>query len=100
MRVDHPGRFAMLRRTVLELPQGRELQVACGAGALWLTLDNDLRDIVLQQDESFRVPADRRALVYAFRDSVLEMSAEPLRQERPKPQVAAPRRLELQGGAA
>jgi hypothetical protein len=75
MKIESAGRFAMLRRTLLELPQGREWRVACGAGCLWLTLDGDLRDIVLEQGEASVVPASRRALVYAFDDSVLEVSA-------------------------
>jgi hypothetical protein len=69
--LDHTGRFAMLRRSLLELPQDRPLDVACDAGTLWLTLDNDPRDLVLERGERVRLEANRRVLVYAFDDSVL-----------------------------
>lgn len=76
----HTGRFAMLPRTLLELPAGRPLDVACGAGSLWLTLDNDPRDLVLERGERVRLEANRRVLVYAFDDSVLELSEAAVRQ--------------------
>ncbi|CAA9390060.1 MAG: hypothetical protein AVDCRST_MAG51-339 [uncultured Ramlibacter sp.] len=75
MKVDHTGRFAMVRHTLLEVPQGRVLDVSCGAGTLWLTLDNDPRDIVLAPGQAFRVEPNRRVLVYAMEDSVLEVRA-------------------------
>lgn len=72
-RLDHTGRFAMLRGNLLEMPPGGPLDVACGAGTLWLTLDNDLRDIVLGPGDAFAVPRGRRALVHALDDAVLEL---------------------------
>ena len=75
----HTGRFAMLRRTLLELPDDRPLDVACGAGTLWLTLDNDPRDLVLERGERVRLEAPRRVLAYAFDDSVLELTEVPAR---------------------
>ena len=82
----HTGRFAMLRRSLLELPADRPLDVACGAGTLWLTLDNDPRDLVLERGERVRLEARRRVLVYAFDDSVLELTDVPARErEAPAP---------------
>jgi hypothetical protein len=76
-RLDHTGRFAMLSRSLLELPANRPLDVACAAGTLWLTLDNDSRDLVLERGERARIEANRRVLVYAFDDSVLELREVP-----------------------
>ena len=88
MTITAPGRFAMLRRTLLEVPPGRDLRVACGGGSLWLTLDNDRRDIVLERGDSIELAGDRRALVYALEDAVLELEA--VRQPAPA-RVAGPR---------
>lgn len=87
--IDPPGRFAMLRRTLLEVPPGRALRVACAGGSLWLTLDHDLRDIVLERGDSVDVAGDRRALVYALEDAVLELAAVP--QVAPRALPLAPR---------
>jgi hypothetical protein len=45
------------------------LQVNCGEGSLWLTLDNDPRDIILEPGDSFFTTEHRRGLVYAFAPS-------------------------------
>jgi hypothetical protein len=72
-RLDHTGRFAMLRGNLLEMPRGAALDVSCGAGTLWVTLDNDIRDIVLTPGDAVCVPRGKRALVHALDDAVLEL---------------------------
>ena len=72
----------MLRHSLLELPADRPLDVACGDGTLWLTLDNDPRDLVLGRGERIRLEAHRRVLAYAFDDSVLELSEVPARERK------------------
>lgn len=80
-----PARIAMSRSTLLEVPQRSGARVASGAGTLWLTLDDDLRDIVLAAGESFEVPPGRRALVYALDDAVLELATDVAEVARPSP---------------
>lgn len=81
----HTGRFAMLPHTLLELPGDRPLDVACGAGTLWLTLDNDPRDLVLGHGDRVRLEAHRRVLAYAFDDAVLELTEVPARERNEAP---------------
>ena len=84
MRNDAPGRVAMLRQTLLELPRG-ELTVRCASGSLWLTLDHDPRDIVLEAGERVALDGRRRALAYALEDAVLEVArgSAPAAADRP-----------------
>ena len=49
--------------------------VTCTEGSVWVTLDDDVRDIVLERGESFTAPAGRRAVVYAFEVSVVALRA-------------------------
>ena len=72
MKNDACGRVAMLRQTLLELPRG-ELLVGCTSGSLWLTLDHDPRDIVLEAGQRIALDGRRRALAYALEDAVLEV---------------------------
>lgn len=51
------------------------LSVACVSGTLWLTVDHDARDIVLERGQSCVVPAQRRCLVYALQASEARFSA-------------------------
>jgi hypothetical protein len=49
---------------VLPAPLGH--RVDCLEGCVWITLDSDPRDVVLQAGQSFTVDRDRRALVHAL----------------------------------
>jgi hypothetical protein len=88
MTIDHVGRFAMLRGTLLELPATRPLEVASASGALWLTLDDDPRDLVLDHGERVLLEAPNRVLAYALDDALMEVR-KPLLSSTP---CAEPRR--------
>ena len=53
-------------RKIYALRPDGELRVACVSGALWVTLDNDPRDIVLERGQSWTIPARGRCLIYAL----------------------------------
>ncbi|KRB68983.1 DUF2917 domain-containing protein [Noviherbaspirillum sp. Root189] len=73
MKIDHGGRFTMLRGTVLELPPARPVMVASAGGSLWLTLDHDPRDLVLNYGESVLLVGLDRVLAFALEDAVMEV---------------------------
>ena len=56
-------------RTVHRVATGAAFEVACRQGALWITLDNDPRDIVLEAGQRFTTPAKSQALLYALKAS-------------------------------
>jgi hypothetical protein len=60
-------------RALLDIPDISGTQVTCRRGSLWITLDNDPRDIVLEAGESFFSTEHRRALLYALQPSVVHM---------------------------
>ena len=65
-------------KTTLRVPDAAGLDITCTSGSLWLTLDGDLRDIILtagSNDDTFRTSEHRVALVYALRDSQVQVSA-------------------------
>ncbi|MDO9360296.1 MAG: DUF2917 domain-containing protein [Polaromonas sp.] len=53
------------------------LQMTCREGSLWITLDNDTRDIVLSPGESFSTAEHRRALIFALGPSSLSLCMAP-----------------------
>lgn len=65
--------FTLAARALLDVPDISGTQVACRRGSLWITLDNDPRDIVLEAGESFFSTEHRRALIYAFQASVVAL---------------------------
>jgi hypothetical protein len=68
--------LSLAARELLEIPDVARVQVTCSQGSLWITLDNDRRDIVLEKGENFFSPEHRRALVYAFEPSTLALQPE------------------------
>ena len=65
-------------KTTLRVPDAAGLDIIGSSGSLWITLDGDLRDIILtagSNDETFRPSEHRVALVYALKDSLVKVSA-------------------------
>jgi hypothetical protein len=76
MNTSHRYEVGLAARGMLEIPDVAGVRVTCSQGSLWLTLDNDQRDIVLEPGETFFSTDHRRAIVYAFRASNLALRAE------------------------
>jgi hypothetical protein len=51
----------------IERPQGQ--RVRCQAGCVWVTVDGDPRDRVLEAGDSFTPTSARRVIVYGLEDS-------------------------------
>lgn len=65
-------------KTTLRVPDAAGLEITCTRGSLWLTLDDDRRDIILtagSNDDTFRTNEHRVAIVYALADSLLKVCA-------------------------
>lgn len=53
-------------RSLYRLPDAGAVRIRCIAGCLWLTLDDDLRDFILQPGDCFTAADSRRGLLYAL----------------------------------
>lgn len=64
-------------RRLYEIPDAAAVRIRCTEGSLWLTLDHDPRDIVLEPGDCFETGAHRRALLYALEPArfVLQVAA-------------------------
>ena len=69
--------LSLAHEGLFTVPDASGVQVICREGSLWITLDNDPRDIVLAPGESFITTEHRRALIYAMGTSALTLSAAP-----------------------
>lgn len=71
-------------RQLFEITDAAGVRILCTGGSLWLTLDHDPRDIVLQAGDSFEADAPRRLLIYAFEPSTFALAGTPQRSvQRP-----------------
>lgn len=59
---------------------GEATAITVNRGSVWVTLDNDERDIVLEPGESFEAPAGRRIVLYAFEVSLVALRPAELAQ--------------------
>lgn len=69
---------------LLRIEDGRGVLVAVADGEIWLTEENDLRDIVLGRGESFRLEQHGLALLYALRPTSMTLAA-PRSREHAEP---------------
>ena len=83
--------IALPARQLFEIPAAGAVRILCTAGCLWLTLDGDPHDVVLNPGDAFEAGKDRRALIYAFEPSAFTLLAQP--------RQAAGRRGASQGAA-
>lgn len=78
MRVDplpSTERFDLgLRRDAMfSVPDAAGVEIVCRTGVVWITLDGDPRDIVLEPKERFTTTEHRRALIYAMRPACISV---------------------------
>jgi len=76
--------LSLAHNAMFSVADASGVQMTCREGCLWVTLDNDTRDIVLSVGESFLTTQHRRAIIYALGPSSLSLELAPA--------VASPRR--------
>ncbi len=54
------------RNKILEVKQAFGVTIECLEGSVWVTLDGDSRDVVLEAGQSFVVDRDQRTLLQAL----------------------------------
>ena len=102
MRASSRPRITSLPRHVsLGLQRRAGDRIECVSGAVWVTQDGDLRDIVLNAGESFRLDRNGRALVSALADAgvILHTAKRPRLAARLR-RIAATARMWLAHAAA
>jgi hypothetical protein len=68
-RTDSP--IDLPRRAMFKLPDAAAVQIDCRSGSLWITLDGDTRDFVVEAGERFATETHRPAIVYALQTAVV-----------------------------
>ena len=61
-------------QAMFSVPQAAHVQIVCETGSLWITLDNDARDIILEAGQSFTSQQASRATVYALQATSLTVT--------------------------
>ncbi|MDM0115557.1 DUF2917 domain-containing protein [Variovorax sp. J22R133] len=79
---------------IVTLPDAAGVGVECRSGCIWITLDDDARDIVLEPGERYVGELHRRALVSALEASTIAVSdAQPVALPNIERQPWSPWRL-------
>ena len=74
----------MPRRALQSIPQGA-LRLVCREGSVWMTLDHDQQDVILNAGDTFITKPQDRVIVYALQSAVLRIEALPDAQPAPAP---------------
>jgi hypothetical protein len=70
---------------IVNVPDATAMSVTCVEGDVWLTLNNDPRDIVLQPGDTFTTPAHAGAIVYALKPSRVTLASALPAVQAPRP---------------
>jgi hypothetical protein len=71
----HALTVGLAARELYTLMPDDEVRLACVSGSLWVTLDHDRRDIILERGQNWTMPARRRCVIYALEASDAQMVA-------------------------
>jgi hypothetical protein len=69
-------------RQLFAIPDASAVRILCTRGCIWVTLDDDLRDFVLEPGQQFEAPDARRALIYTLEPSSFLLAAQAQRTMR------------------
>ena len=73
--MDHGPTVCLPARQLFEIPDASTARILCTSGCLWLTLDDDPRDVILEAGDTFEAKEPRRALLYALQGSAFVLDA-------------------------
>ncbi len=89
-----PGfELTLPRNTLFNLADATGLLLTCQEGTVWITVDNDPRDVVLGPQQGFQAPPQRRALVYALAPARITVERRAALAAPMRPAPAWPQRL-------
>ena len=77
-----PRRVVLNRRKTLVLDDAQGTIISVDRGCLWVTLERDLRDVVLAKGMRFQIDRSGRTIIAAETDSTLRLLAPETRRER------------------
>ncbi|MES2976360.1 MAG: DUF2917 domain-containing protein [Pseudomonadota bacterium] len=72
-----PFDLTLAHKAMFSVSDASGVQITCHTGSLWVTLDDDPRDVVLNPGDSFLTTEHRRALIYAMEESSLRVGMMP-----------------------
>lgn len=76
MNIDlNQGGVLLAPHQSLGIHDGLGYKVVCDSGVIWITQDQDPRDIILESGESFTLDRGGHALVHAFEASAIAVKA-------------------------
>ena len=78
----HSRRSVLNRRETLVLENAQGTIIAVDRGCLWVTLERDLRDIVLVKGRRFQIDRSGRTIIAAEADSTLRLLAPETSRDR------------------
>lgn len=96
----HANQFdlSLAHQAMFTVSDASGVQIICREGSLWVTLDDDPRDVLLDAGDSFTTTEHRRALIYAIEPSRLGFAVAPpvaTARRAGRPPAASPAKVTL-----
>lgn len=68
-------------KAMFSVADASNVRFSCMDGAIWITLDNDIRDVILEAKGQFITHEHRRAVIYALDHSTVKLMRLPLKEQ-------------------
>lgn len=94
MAISIPFEFNLAKNAIFNIQDPSGIQISCHSGSLWITLDGDTKDTVINSGESFITSTHRRAVVNALSCTSLSLAFPQLKKIRGFPFSLKSRRSE------
>ena len=69
-----PRDLRLQSKAIHSLPDATDVELTCREGTLWVTVDNDSHDYILEAGDTFTAQEHGRAVVYAMEPSRMSLA--------------------------
>jgi hypothetical protein len=76
-----PALIMLAPRQLHDIPDASGVTITCRSGAVWITVDGDPNDYVLEAGQSFALHERGRVLVYALGAARIDLDSDQSRKE-------------------
>ncbi len=66
--------ITLSRRAMLRVPHPLDRRITCESGAIWITVDYDRKDFVLEAGQSFTALKDRLVIIQALEPAAIHVA--------------------------
>jgi hypothetical protein len=73
-QLDSAATVTLHKRSIVKIPHPLGRRIVCESGAIWITVDYDRKDFVLEAGDSFSATQDRQVVIQALEPAAISVA--------------------------